>query len=90
MKPIRTLTEYPPGSLLNPAFRYRRAAETDVAATLERARRAQAAASRAGAAEPLLAVLAQPSPAVARHAQRLRSTTAARRAARDTPAGRPA
>lgn len=42
MKALRTLNQYPPGSLMNPAFRYRPSGETDVARTFARIRRAQA------------------------------------------------
>lgn len=46
MKALRTLTDYPPGSLLNPAFRYSR--KTDVAKTFARIRRELARAKTAG------------------------------------------
>ncbi|MFV0679231.1 hypothetical protein [Ottowia sp.] len=39
MKALRTTTQHPPGSLLNPAFRYKKSSETDVAKTIARARR---------------------------------------------------
>lgn len=45
MKALRTLTNYPPGSLMNPAFRYRTADKTDVRVTWARYRRAQAKAA---------------------------------------------
>ena len=45
MKALRTITNYPPGSLMNPAFRYRTSSETDVRKTWERHRRALAKAS---------------------------------------------
>lgn len=38
-RPLRTLTQYPEGHLLNPATRYTPASRTDVAATWERARK---------------------------------------------------
>ena len=38
MKARRTITTSPPGSLMTPAFKYRRACETDVRKTIERER----------------------------------------------------
>ena len=38
MKALRTLTNYPPGSMMNHAFKYRRACDTDVRKTIERER----------------------------------------------------
>ncbi len=43
-KPLRTVTTYPLGHLLNPATRYTPAANTDVAKTFARVRAQQAAA----------------------------------------------
>ena len=43
-RPLRTLTQYPEGHLLNPATRYVPAVRTDVAATWARARARMAAA----------------------------------------------
>ena len=42
MKALRTITNYPPGSLMNPAFRYRTSSETDVRKTWASYRRALA------------------------------------------------
>lgn len=44
MKTARPIKGYTPGTLADPAFRYRPSAATDVAATFARARRAQAQA----------------------------------------------
>lgn len=45
-RPLRTLTQYPEGHLLNPATRYVPAVRTDVAATWARARARMAAAAQ--------------------------------------------
>ncbi len=45
MKALRTITTYQPGSLMNPAFKYRRACETDVRKTWASYRRALAKAA---------------------------------------------
>lgn len=45
MKALRTLTNYPPGSLMNPSFKYSRT--TNVAETFKRVRREQARAAAA-------------------------------------------
>ena len=45
MKALRTLTNYPPGSLMNPSFKYSRTA--NVAETFKRVRREQARAAAA-------------------------------------------
>lgn len=60
MKALRTITTYPPGSLMNPAFKYRRACETDVRKTIERerARLAKAAVNDAQMALPVGRALA--------------------------------
>lgn len=48
MKTLRTINTYPPGSLMNPTFRYRGSADTDVAKTFARIRRELASAKTAG------------------------------------------
>ena len=49
MKTLRTINQYPPGSLMNPGFRYKKSSETDVAKTIARAQREL---QRARAASP--------------------------------------
>ena len=58
MKALRTLTNYPPGSLMNPSFKYSRT--TNVAETFKRvrARLAKAAANDAQMALPVGRALA--------------------------------
>lgn len=51
-RPLRTVTPYPEGHLLNPATRYVPAAMTDVAATWARARARMAEAAKAAPAQP--------------------------------------
>lgn len=52
MKPIRTLTAHPPGSLQNPATRYTSAAATDLRARFARERRALGLPAPKRAPEP--------------------------------------
>ena len=49
MKTLRIINDHPPGSLQNPAFRYKKANETDVAKTFARIRRELA--TQAGATQ---------------------------------------
>lgn len=57
MKAIRTMNEYPAGSLMNPAFRYQNSSNTDVARTFARIRREQAQAAKAASAKQMALAL---------------------------------
>lgn len=53
MKTLRIINDHPPGSLQNPAFRYKKANETDVAKTFARIRRELATQAGASTQQPL-------------------------------------
>ena len=53
MKTLRIINNHPPGSLQNPAFRYKKASETDVAKTFARIRRELATRAGDSAQQPL-------------------------------------